>query len=252
MNKITSNTVQTDLNGRLFEEMAISRIREYEPSDGYYLAFSGGKDSVVIYDLAERAGVTFDAHFSRTTLDPPEVLTFIKNYYPDVIWEKPRKSMFQLIREKQMLPTRTARFCCHALIEIGGPGRVVMLGLRHEESVRRRKRKVYEESRRDRGKFFLNPILEWTNIDVWSYIRKRGLPYCSLYDMGYSRIGCIMCPLQSVKGIKMDIKRYPKYYNAFMRVISELVEVGRYGGMTPNEVMDWWTKQKSGRTKKGE
>ena len=47
--------------------------------DGYYLAFSGGKDSQVIYELCKMAGVKFKAHFSCTTVDPKEVLHFIKD-----------------------------------------------------------------------------------------------------------------------------------------------------------------------------
>ena len=53
---------------------AINLLREHEPKDGYYLCFSGGKDSVVIYDLAVRAGVKFDAHHNITTVEPPEIL----------------------------------------------------------------------------------------------------------------------------------------------------------------------------------
>jgi phosphoadenosine phosphosulfate reductase len=131
---MTAITIQQDLNGKSFEDVAIANIQKYEPDEGYYLAFSGGKDSIVIYDLAVRAGVKFDAHFSRTTVDPPEVLKFIKENYPSVIWEKPRMSMFQLIRKKRMLPTRIIRFCCSELKETGGSGRVVMTGVRKAES----------------------------------------------------------------------------------------------------------------------
>ena len=64
-------------------EVAVMRLQEFEPPEGYYLAFSGGKDSIVIYDLAVRAGVKFDAHYSLTTVDPPELVHFIKAEFPD-------------------------------------------------------------------------------------------------------------------------------------------------------------------------
>lgn len=51
-------------------QLAINRLRLNEPDDGYYVAFSGGKDSCVILDLVKRAGVKFDAHFNITTVDP--------------------------------------------------------------------------------------------------------------------------------------------------------------------------------------
>jgi len=65
---IKSSSFQYDLFGKSFEDVAISIIQQYEPPGGYYLAFSGGKDSVVIYDLAQRAGVKFTSYFSMTTV----------------------------------------------------------------------------------------------------------------------------------------------------------------------------------------
>jgi phosphoadenosine phosphosulfate reductase len=59
---------------RELEERAIANIQKYEPIEGYYLAFSGGKDSQVIYDLVKKAGVKYDVHFHFTTVDPPELL----------------------------------------------------------------------------------------------------------------------------------------------------------------------------------
>jgi len=103
-------------------DRAIERLRHYEPKEGYYVAFSGGKDSCVVLDLCKRAGVKYDAHYNLTTVDPPELIQFIKQYHPDV-WEtrtKPKKSMWQLIVEKRMPPTRIMRYCCDILKEGGG------------------------------------------------------------------------------------------------------------------------------------
>jgi len=231
----------------LLAEQAIARIREHEPEEGYYLAFSGGKDSITIYDLAVRAGVKFDAHYSQTTVDPPEVQRFIKDHYASVAWEKPRNSMFRLIPKKKMLPTRIIRYCCAELKEIGGAGRTVITGIRWAESANRRGRDVYEESRRTSGKWFLHPIIDWSNQDVWDYIRARDMPYCSLYDEGKTRIGCIMCPMQGAKGMQIDAERYPKYYKAYLKAIGKLLDVLRaegkdrnMHGSTPEEIMYWW------------
>jgi phosphoadenosine phosphosulfate reductase len=236
--------LQYTLDGESRIEQSINLLRKYEPPEGYYLAFSGGKDSIVIYDLAKKAGVRFDPHFSRTTVDPPEILDFIKKNYPDVIWEKPKKSMFQLIRETGCLPTRFKRFCCRALKEIGGRGRIVIVGTRAEESFKRKNRAIYHESKRTKGKFLLQPILYWTTEDIWDYIENEELPYCTLYNQGYNRIGCIMCPLQSKKGMEMDAKRFPKYYKAYMNTIHFLRSQGKYQDFdSDQEVMDWWMQK---------
>ena len=93
-------------------DLAIRRIKLHEPPEGYYVAFSGGKDSCVILDLVKRAGVKFDAHINLTTVDPPEVIRFVRQQYPEVTIEKPKMSMKKLIEKKGILPTRLARYCC--------------------------------------------------------------------------------------------------------------------------------------------
>ena len=90
----------------------------YQP-EGYYLAFSGGKDSVVIYTLAKMAGVKFEAHYHLTTVDPPELVRFIKREYPQVKVDRPELSMWELIIKKRIPPTRKVRYCCEALKEQG-------------------------------------------------------------------------------------------------------------------------------------
>ena len=239
-----TNPIQDELT--LKTEMAISRLTEYEPAAGYYLAFSGGKDSIVIFDLAKKSGVRFDSHFSRTTVDPPEVLKFIKENFPEVAWEKPKKSMFQVILSNSTLPTRTHRICCRALKEIGGKGRIVITGIRWEESANRRNRKIFHESRTTKGKWFLNPIIDWTTQDVWEYIRKNNLKYCSLYDQGKERIGCILCPFHSLKDKLDDIRRYPNFVRAYKNTIKKLYNQMQERGKLPKKwaspeaMWEWW------------
>jgi phosphoadenosine phosphosulfate reductase len=100
---------------------SIDRLKAFEPPEGYYLAFIGGKDSQCIYHLAKEAGVNFDAHYNLTTVDPPELVRFIKTNYPDVSIDLPKESMWKLI-EKKGLPTRLKRWCCTELKERGGEG----------------------------------------------------------------------------------------------------------------------------------
>jgi len=226
-------------------EEAISRLKKYEPEEGYYLAFSGGKDSICIYYLAKMAGVKFDAHYNLTTVDPPELVRFIKTF-KDVKIEMPETTMWRLIVKKKMPPTRRIRYCCDVLKERGGIGRVVVTGVRWEESVRRKKTwKVYNKVKKQK-KHILCPIIDWTEQDVWEFIEKNNLPYCSLYDNpGYSRLGCIGCPQKGSKGMEKDFERYPKYRAQYIRTFEKMLKKRKEEGYkgdwkTGEDVMHWW------------
>ena len=117
-------------------------------SPGYYLAFSAGKDSQALYHIAELAGVKFEAHMNLTSVDPPEVIRFVRKYYPEVELIKPTKSIYQLAIDHQLLPTMRVRFCCKDLKEWAGAGRVTLIGIRHQESAKRAKRNEVEINNR--------------------------------------------------------------------------------------------------------
>ena len=135
-------------------QIAINRLKLHEPPEGYYVAFSGGKDSCVILDLVKRAGVKYDAHYNLTTVDPPELVQFIRREYPEA-WEqrnKPEKTMWDLIVQKRMPPTRLVRYWCQYLKEGGGIDRIVITGVRHQESAKRAKRKMVETCNQRRSR----------------------------------------------------------------------------------------------------
>lgn len=228
-------------------QIAIERLKEFEPPEGYYLAFSGGKDSQVIYELAKMSGVKFDAHFNLTSVDPPEVMKFTKEYYPDVKLSKPKLSMFQIIPKEMLPPTRIARYCCEELKERGGHNRILITGIRWDESYKRTKRKMFETCFKNKTKHFLNPIIDWTTIEVWEFINSNNLEYCCLYDEGYKRIGCIMCPMSGKKGMLRDKGKYPKFYKAYLLAFKKMLNNLNKNPRaklpiwnTPEEVMDWW------------
>lgn len=124
-------------------QTSIERMKAFEPPEGYFLAFSGGKDSVVLKALADMAGVKHTAHYNVTSVDPPELIYFIRDKYPDVAWDYPRYAdgkritMWNLIPKKKMPPTRLARYCCESLKEGAGSGRYILTGVRWAESSRR-------------------------------------------------------------------------------------------------------------------
>jgi len=183
------------LHGRTLDQLAIETLRTFEPPEGYWLADSGGKDSSVLLDLAQRSGVRFEANYSVTPVDPPEIHRFLRTQHPGTAWIHPRYSAIQLAAHNAMLPTMRIRWCCREWKERGGTGRTVLTGIRAAESPRRRRRSQVETCIRKPGTHYVHPILDWTNADVWQYITERSIPTCSLYAEGYKRIGCVLCPM---------------------------------------------------------
>lgn len=115
---------------------------------GYYLAFSGGKDSQALLHIAQLAGVRYTGHMNLTSVDPPEVIRFLKQHYPEVELIKPKASIYQIAVEKTLLPTQRVRWCCDEYKENAGAGKVTLIGIRHQESTRRAKRNEVEISSR--------------------------------------------------------------------------------------------------------
>lgn len=281
---------QLDFNGIDKVEKAIQRLQLYEPPEGYYLCFSGGKDSVVIKALADMAGVKYDAHYNVTSVDPPELVRFIKDTFPDVVFEHQRDkdgnvvTMWNLIPKKSMPPTRLVRYCCAALKESGGKGRLKVTGVRWDESSRRKKShgevtimdkktkemaleeyddiaykltpqggialpldnrenaKMVEQCYRTRSTT-VNPIIDWTDSEVWEFIREYNVPYCCLYDEGHTRLGCIGCPMANKEQRKQHFERWPKYKRLYLNSFEKMLEHRGYReGLpnTPEEVFNAW------------
>jgi phosphoadenosine phosphosulfate reductase len=179
---------------------------------GYYLAFSGGKDSVVMLRLAQMAGVRYDAHYNQTTIDPPELIAFIREHHADVEWNIPPEGnlIMHMVNKSKGPPTRIARWCCEIYKERGGKGRAKLIGVRAAESPRRMEQWREITPHRTAGTIIC-PILYWTDDDIWDFIRDERIPYCRLYDEGFDRLGCIGCPMSGPKGMARDFARWPGF-----------------------------------------
>jgi phosphoadenosine phosphosulfate reductase len=236
-------------SARVKESIALIQKFSVIDPEGVYVAFSGGKDSIVALDLVRRSGVRYDAHYNLTSVDPPELVHFIRDKYPEVIGHIPEKSMYQLIAEHRMPPTRRVRYCCEFLKERGGEGRLVVTGLRASESNRRAKSwKVFNECDprlKATGKRILNPIFSWTEDDVWRYIRANKLGYPALYDEGFKRVGCVMCPMAGFKRMRADALRWPRIAAAYKRAMQRCLDRRLRDGLkttwtTGDEMFNWW------------
>lgn len=237
----------TSLADRIAETEEI--MRRYQPPEGYYLCFSGGKDSMVMYEIAKKAGIKFDAHYHLMTIEPPPLIDFIKEHYPEIPIEPPLKTMEELIVQKKIPPLRTIRYCCYYFKRRCGMGRIKLIGLRHAESSRRAKRGVYEKNnRRVEGDYYVHPILHWTDKEIWQYISMNNLPYCSIYDAGRDRIGCVLCPFQKDKQRAEDIRDFPEVARYILNACRKSFFINKdkftgYDFQSGDDIFDWWLEK---------
>lgn len=240
------------------EARAIALLCEHCPDAGFYVAFSGGKDSIVIKKLCQLAGVKFDAHYNNTTIDPPELVRFIKRHHADVGWNNPELPMMKGVAEfPKIPPTRAGRWCCEIWKEGGGEGRVTVIGVRASESPGRARR--WSEVSQDKYKnVAICPIVYWSTEMVWEFIAKHKLPYCELYDQGFTRLGCVGCPLGSKDNQAKEFARWPRYEANWKKAIianwekwhavpREKDGLPRYHAKfkSGEELWEWWRNYKA-------
>ena len=250
---------------------------------------SGGKDSSVLVDLAIKAKIPIEIQHSHTTADAPETVYFVREKFKrleadgyKVQINKPRykgepTSMWSLIPLKLMPPTRLVRYCCDVLKEQGGKERMIATGVRWAESISRStNRGIYETIGTKRGNYIIlandnddrrqlfencklkakrvvNPIIDWTDTDVWEYIRSENIPHNPLYDCGWERVGCIGCPMAGRKGRLFEFAQYPKYENQYRLAFARLVEARKARGKddsgtaweTAESMFNWWMEDKN-------
>lgn len=284
-----------------------------EMSAEYYkkplvITYSGGKDSDVMVQLATEClkPQEFEVLNSHTTVDAPETVYYIRDrfkelnemgvkttiHYPHYPDGRPM-SMWSIIVDRGMPPTRIQRYCCKLLKETSIPHRFIAVGVRASESAGRKGRDVFgvrgktkkesywyyyqhvrevfddDKARRASGgvenpnelgvydcnfiskakkndDLICSPIYAWTDSDVWEFIHDRGKGYNPLYDKGFTRVGCIGCPMagNQVQELEMYPKYKQNYINAFDRLLKKRKEQGKddSGGnwKDADSMYRWW------------
>ncbi|MCM1328071.1 MAG: phosphoadenosine phosphosulfate reductase family protein [Ruminococcus sp.] len=253
---------------------AIQRIKTYNPLElgfdkPYYVCYSGGKDSDCLRILMELSGLPFDLVHNHTTMDAPETVRYIRSI-PDIQIDYPATTIHQLIVKKHMPPTRIVRYCCSELKERGGVDRFVVTGVRWSESVKRHNRGIVEVQQRKlsdglilnndndedrrifehcqlKGKRVLNPIIDWSDGDVWEFLHYYGCESNPLYQCGYKRIGCVGCPMSYHR--KAEFDKYPKFKQAYIKTFDRMLQSDFYKNNKASwncgeEVFEWWVSDK--------
>lgn len=248
--------------------------------------YSGGKDSEVMLELFRRCGIPFEVHNSHTTADAPQTVRHIREVFHKLENEgikceieyptykgKPT-SMWKLIPEKKIPPTRMVRYCCKILKETGCKNRYIATGVRWAESTNRKERTQFEKigkTKKDKVKFsdevmlmndndekrrmtelcmqknkmVVNPIIDWRDSDIWEYIRSEKLQVCELYNMGYNRVGCIGCHMAGKNRWK-EFADFPEYKKLYIHAFDRMVKINpKYSWQTGEQVFRWWMEDEN-------
>ena len=199
-------------------------------------------------------------------------------------------NMFSLIAEKGIPPTRLVRYCCGVFKEGTEKNKVVALGVRAAESKKRQNRDIFSTSvgklanskhfslshvqevfkdakeqdevwdctfvttARKHKTILVNPIYDWTDAEVWEYIHENNIAYNELYDMGYNRVGCILCPLANKREKQRDMITFPSYKERYIKAFEKMLEVRKERGKDDGNsgvwkdaesVFRWWIEDKN-------
>lgn len=253
--------------------------------------YSGGKDSDVLLELFRRSGIPFEVHNSHTTADAPPTVYHIREVFRglelqgikcDIDYHRRpgggRVTMWNLIPERVMPPTRRVRYCCSELKETGCRNRMIATGIRWAESSKRKEREMFEnissdikkkikvteekmlltdnddtrrlfEQCRLKAKTVVNPIIDWKDSDIWDYYRNECRPHNPLYQMGYYRVGCIGCPMAGKTRWK-EFSDFPRYRQMYINAFDRMLGVRKARGLGTEwrngaEVFRWWMEDKN-------
>ncbi len=245
------------------------------------ITYSGGKDSDVLLHLAEKSGIPFEVLHSLTTADAPETVQHVRDTFrrledknikctvdKHIQPNGSRVTMWNLIQRKLMPPTRVMRYCCAELKEGGGKDRFIATGVRWAESAARKNNRGNleviaskrsnslilandnEEGRRlfetcqMKGKRVVNPIIDWQDEEIIDYATTEKIPMTPLYCEGFSRVGCIGCPMASKKRV-IEFARYPQIKAAYIRAFDRMILERTRKDMSCQwqsgvDVFHWW------------
>lgn len=261
-----------------FDVMPIEAIEQSGKSsilknqiDFFVCSFSGGKDSQVVLDLVTRVIPSKDlvVVYSDTGYElPPSielystVERFYKTKYPELnFYISKNHQQLMYYWDKMGAPSRVLRWCCSImksaplaklLKELNGgekqPSAILFDGVRNEESVNRANRTRIGKNVKHNNIINISPILNWNSTEVYLYIMLRDLPFNKAYRLGFSRVGCVICPYSSKWSENIASKVYPDSINPFINKIKDSLVRTNVSGIDNYIRIGKWKERAGGRT----
>lgn len=250
-------------NNRLdeLENKAINATIDYilnnQDQELYVISHSGGKDSVVLFNIWNKAldiikekypeiNINWEINFSNTSNESADTYRFIKQKLPQNKLHilNPKIGYYQWITKVKnyFIPTVFARNCCSTYKEgqlnkhYDNNMNITMLtGVRKYESAKRAKydyimdydfrKELFGNSNLPEKWTTLAPIVEWHNEDIWLYILRERLEFNPMYRKGFYRVGCLICPFQHDYIDLLIQEYYPKQWKRWMDILKKNYEV---------------------------
>lgn len=265
-----------DKNRQLMEQLIQETIKkiyntfiEYQDKvDVFYVAFSGGKDSVVALDLVQRAlpHNCFKVLFGDTGMEFPDTYETVEKIKQICAEEKieflQAKSKLKPENTWQIFgpPAVTIRWCCSVhkttpqimqlreVLQKPDFTGMAFTGVRGDESLSRSEYDAISYGGKHSGQYSCHPILEWNTAELFLYIYENGLTFNNAYKKGNTRAGCLVCPMSQGKHDYMKYKNYPDDTDLFINKI-----ITTSGKNFSKENYDrfveqgYWRTRKSGR-----
>lgn len=265
-----------DKNRQLMEQLVQETIKkiyntfiEYQDKvDVFYVAFSGGKDSVVVLDLVQRAlpHNCFKVLFGDTGMEFPDTYETVEKIKQICAEEKieflQAKSKLKPENTWQIFgpPAVTIRWCCSVhkttpqimqlreVLQKPDFTGMAFTGVRGDESLSRSEYDAISYGGKHSGQYSCHPILEWNTAELFLYIYENGLTFNNAYKKGNTRAGCLVCPMSQGKHDYMKYKNYPDDTDLFINKI-----ITTSGKNFSKENYDrfveqgYWRTRKSGR-----
>ena len=253
----------------IIEQVTVKKIYDYwkryqKRLDCFHVAFSGGKDSMVLLELVKKAlpHNAFMVVFGDTKMEFPDTYKLV-----NIVEQQCKEDGIAFYRVASHLgaeeawrlfgaPSTVLRWCCSVMKstpqtlkirDILGKDNFVgadFVGVRAEESIKRSEYEFESYGKKQKGQHSQNPILDWNSAEVWLYIYSRKLPINEAYKKGNTRAGCLFCPMGRGKADSFRQMSYPNEIEKFVSIIRDMTDDPNIETYISN---GGWASRKNGR-----